>query len=96
MGEQAGEIEEIARAAHSMAQQTLAQGTVNGVILHQLIDALLANGTVSQAEIQRTFDKTEALINREVPPSQRGSQLHQLMLSILRGVAAGHKVRVKG
>jgi hypothetical protein len=95
-GEQIDEIGEIARTANRMAQQTLAQGTVNGVILHQLIDALLANGTISQGEIQRTFDKTEALINREVPASQRRSQLHQLMVSILRGVAAGHKVRTKG
>jgi hypothetical protein len=94
-GDQIDEIGEIARTANSMAQQTLAQGTVNGVLLHQLIDALLANGTISQAEIQSTFDRTAALINREVPPAQRGSQLHQLMVTILRGMAAGHKVRLK-
>jgi hypothetical protein len=92
----ADDIREIAEVANSLAQNASARSAVSGVLMQALIDVLIENGTLNQNDVERAYKAAHSHLIHAAPPNVLNTQLHAVMLDILRCCASGHNVELEG
>ena len=87
-------IQEVADAPSSMAENTLGQALVTSVVVDVMITALVETGAIGKSELNAAFKKGLAFIVSQLPglPSDA---VRNIVLSNYRDVAAGHGVELK-